>query len=106
MHISLRAQWHAEVRHHNPQTPILLVGTKTDLRDDREVIEKLKEKKQSPISYPQGLALSKEIGAVKYVECSALTQKGVKQVFDDAIRAVLNPAPKETKKPKKACTLV
>jgi GTPase SAR1 family protein len=70
-------QWVPEVRHHNPRTPILLVGTKLDLREDRDVIDKLKEKKQSPITYPAGLALAKEIGAVKYLECSALTQKGL-----------------------------
>lgn len=38
------------------------MGTKLDLRDDKDTIEKLKEKKLSPITYPQGLALAKEIG--------------------------------------------
>lgn len=33
-----------------------------DLRDEKETIEKLKDKKLSPITYPQGLALAKDIG--------------------------------------------
>ena len=68
-------QWHPEVSHHCPNTPVILVGTKLDLRDDKETIEKLKEKRLAPITYPQGLQMMKEIGAVKYLECSALTQK-------------------------------
>ncbi|XP_054257593.1 ras-related protein Rac1-like, partial [Macrosteles quadrilineatus] len=97
---NVRAKWYPEVRHHCPSTPIILVGTKLDLREDKETIEKLKEKKLSPITYPQGLSMAKEIGAVKYLECSALTQKGLKTVFDEAIRAVLCPVlpPKQRRK--------
>ena len=36
--------------------------------------------------------MANERGIVKYLECSALTQKGVQNVFDEAIRAVLYPA--------------
>ena len=36
--------------HHCPDTPILLVGTKADLRDDPKEIEKLKEKNQEMVS--------------------------------------------------------
>uniref|UniRef100_A0A3B4TBJ9 Rac family small GTPase 2 n=1 Tax=Seriola dumerili TaxID=41447 RepID=A0A3B4TBJ9_SERDU len=97
-------QWYPEVRHHCPSTPIILVRTKLDLRDEKETIEKLKEKKLAPITYPQGLALAKEIDAVKYLECSALTQRGLKTVFDEAIRAVLCPQP--TKVKKKPCSLL
>ena len=68
-------QWHPEVSHHCPNTPVILVGTKLDLRDDKDTIEKLKEKRLAPITYPQGLQMMKEIGAVKYLECSALTQQ-------------------------------
>ncbi|XP_054991322.1 ras-related C3 botulinum toxin substrate 1 isoform X2 [Sorex araneus] len=59
---NVRAKWYPEVRHHCPNTPIILVGTKLDLRDDKDTIEKLKEKKLTPITYPQGLAMAKEIG--------------------------------------------
>lgn len=56
------------MRHHCPNTPIILVGTKLDLRDDKDTIEKLKEKKLTPITYPQGLAMAKEIG-MKLISC-------------------------------------
>ncbi|XP_063230672.1 ras-related protein Rac1 isoform X2 [Bacillus rossius redtenbacheri] len=101
---NVRAKWYPEVRHHCPSTPLILVGTKLDLREDKETIEKLKDKKLAPITYPQGLAMAKEIGAVKYLECSALTQKGLKTVFDEAIRAVLCPILQV--KPKRKCIII
>lgn len=52
----------------------MLVGTQIDLRDDAATIEKLAKNKQKPISAEQGEKLAKELKAVKYVECSALTQ--------------------------------
>ncbi|XP_006791536.1 ras-related C3 botulinum toxin substrate 1-like isoform X1 [Neolamprologus brichardi] len=101
---NVRHKWHPEVRNHCPTTPIILVGTKLDLRAEKETLEVLKGKKLSPISYLQGLAMAKEIGSVKYLECSALTQRGLKTLFDEAIRAVLCPPP--VKKKGKRCSLL
>ncbi|CAG8615433.1 13018_t:CDS:1, partial [Acaulospora morrowiae] len=96
--------WYPEITHHAPNIPIILVGTKLDLREDKETIIKLRQKSQSPITYPQGLQMAKDISAVRYLECSALTQKGLKNVFDEAIRAVLCPAP--VPKRKKNCVIL
>uniref|UniRef100_A0A8D0EUU4 small monomeric GTPase n=1 Tax=Strix occidentalis caurina TaxID=311401 RepID=A0A8D0EUU4_STROC len=102
---NVRAKWYPEVRHHCPNTPIILVGTKLDLRDDKDTIEKLKEKKLTPITYPQGLAMAKEIGmtATGLLSSTAPT-RGLKTVFDEAIRAVLCPPP--VKKRKRKCLLL
>ena len=63
---NVKAKWYPEVRHHCPNTPIILVGTKLDLRSDRQTLDKLQEKRLGPVKFEQGLALAKEIGAVKY----------------------------------------
>ena len=52
------------------------VGTQADLRDDDGTCQKLAKNKQKPITIEQGERLAKDLKAVKYVECSALTQKG------------------------------
>ena len=102
---NVRVKWYPEVRHHCPQVPIILIGTKLDLREDQETIDKLREKRMSPITYPQGLAMAKDVGAFKYLECSALTQKELKTFFDEAIRAAVKPEPNIVDK-KKNCSLL
>ena len=59
----------------------VLLGTKIDLREDREFVNQLQKQNIQPIKREQGQRLCKKIRAFKYVECSALTQKGLKQVF-------------------------
>lgn len=67
-------QWVPEITHHCPKTPFLLVGTQIDLRDDPSTIEKLAKNKQKPITPETADKLGRDLKAVKYVECSALTQ--------------------------------
>jgi len=75
--------------HFCPDVPLVLVGTKVDLRKEEAVVEKLKASGQQPISTAQGQDLSKKIKAFKYLECSARTQENLKTVFDEAIKAAL-----------------
>lgn len=98
-------QWYPEISHHCPSTPVVLVGTKTDLREDKKSVEKLQQIKLSPITKNEGLKLQRSIAAASYVECSALTQEGLRNVFEEATRVVLNP-PVLKKDSKKACTLL
>ncbi|BEJ10762.1 hypothetical protein CspHIS471_0101840 [Cutaneotrichosporon sp. HIS471] len=105
---NVKTKWVPEVRHHAPGVPVILVGTKLDLRDDPVSVQRLKERRFAPIGFAAGMQLAKEIGAVRYVEASSKTQKGLKSVFDEAIRAVLTPhdknltlGSKEKKKNKK-----
>ncbi|XP_047672028.1 cell division control protein 42 homolog isoform X1 [Tachysurus fulvidraco] len=100
---NVREKWVPEISHHCPRTPFLLVGTQVDLRDDSNTVEKLAKNKQRPLSPESGDKLARDLRAVKYVECSALTQRGLKNVFDEAILAALEPP--ETK-PKKRCILL
>lgn len=113
---NVREKWFPEVHHHCPGVPCLIVGTQTDLRDDPQVREKLSKQKMQPVRKEDGERMAKDLGAVKYVECSALTQFKLKDVFDEvciffslsapdciltfrqAIVAALEPP--QTKKPK------
>ncbi|PBC25572.1 Ras-related C3 botulinum toxin substrate [Apis cerana cerana] len=92
---NVTSKWYPEIKHHCPDAPMILVGTKIDLRDDRETLTALAEQGLSAIKREQGQKLANKIRAVKYMECSALTQRGLKQVFDEAVRAVLRPEPQK-----------
>ena len=98
-------KWYPEINHHAPGVPKILVGTKLDLRDNPQELERLTSRKQSPITAVQGEAMRKKITAVAYLECSALTQTGLKTIFDEAIKVVLFPETKNKKK-KSKCTLL
>jgi cell division control protein 42 len=80
---NVREKWFPEVHHHCPGVPCLIVGTQVDLRDDTSVREKLAKQKMSPVRKEDGERMARELGAVKYVECSALTQYKLKDVFDE-----------------------
>ncbi|KAF7407351.1 hypothetical protein HZH66_001888 [Vespula vulgaris] len=81
---NVASKWYPEIKHHCPHVPIILVGTKSDLRDQDNL----------DIITPQECKkMKKKIKASKYVECSAVKQEGLENVFVEAIRAVLKKPP-------------
>lgn len=106
---NVRDKWIPEIRHYCPTTPVILVGTKIDLRDNADAISRLESRRQKPVEYEAGFALAKSLGCAKYMEASALTQKGLHAVFEEAIRAAIattTATKKGGKKDKKGCVLL
>jgi len=101
--VNVIKKWHPEITQHMPTTPpILLVGTKSDLRSKQSAIDNLKASGEEPITTEQGKEMMAEIGAYKYLECSALKQEGLAAVFEEAIRVILFPPSTKPAKPEKS----
>ncbi|EGC30174.1 hypothetical protein DICPUDRAFT_50894 [Dictyostelium purpureum] len=80
---NVKSKWFLEISHHAPHIPIVLVGTKCDLRGSGK----------PEISNAEAQLLVRELGFSCYVETSALTQTGLSQCFQMAINSTIN-APK------------
>lgn len=92
------AKWAPETKNFCPNAPIVLVGIKKDTRNDPSEIKRLHEMKREPVTLQEGQAMAKEIQAFAYIECSAKTKEGVKEVFETAARAALVKKGKKEKK--------
>lgn len=95
---NVRSKWYDEVANEDTDVPILIVGTKCDIREEGGA---------DLISFVEASNMAKELGAVGYKECSALTQDGLKEVFDTAFTHVLErrQVGKE-KKPRRKCEIL
>jgi len=103
---NLSSKWFPEIKHHAPKVPFILVGTKLDLREDPNTVDRLKQKHQVPVANSVGQQKASDLGAFKYLECSALTQDGLKQVFDEAIRCVISTAVSQKGKKRSKCVIL
>jgi len=91
-------KWTPEVKHFCPNVPIILVGNKRDLRNDEGTKRELMKMKQEPVRVEDGRAMADKINAFAYLECSAKTKDGVREVFETATRAALQTKKKRSKK--------
>ncbi|KAG2194903.1 hypothetical protein INT47_010645 [Mucor saturninus] len=74
-------KWIEELQEGCPQAKTILVALKCDLRDDEVALKKIR-----PILYEEGLEVAKSIHAIRYLECSAKHNRGVKECFEQAAK--------------------
>lgn len=95
---NITKKWVSDIRAHNPSSPIILVGTQSDLLLDVNVLINLDRSKVKPVLSSRARSMAEKIRAADYVECSSLTQKNLKEAFDAAIFAAMKSKTRKSKK--------
>ncbi len=88
---NITQKWLPELKAYCPNAKLVLCGNKSDLADSPSTRAKLAARGQEIVTDEEAEAVAKSCGAT-YVRASALTQAGLKTVFDSAIKKVLAPA--------------
>lgn len=94
--VNARTKWAEEALRYCPDAPIILVGLKKDLRNPSVC------QMENFVRPEDAQQVAKQIGAKRYLECSALTGEGVDDVFELATRTSLL----VNKEPGRQCCLI
>lgn len=127
---NVQTRWAGEIADHCDGVKLVLVALKCDLRSNEDPEEQLQNEDESfnpystggaggssgnpygkkrLISYDEGLAVAKKVGALRYLECSAKKNRGVNEAFSEAARCALNAKPmgaNDNEPEKKACVIM
>ncbi|ORZ23284.1 small GTPase superfamily [Absidia repens] len=79
-------RWLPEISDHCPRSKLMLLALKCDLRDEEPSND---SPATEPIMYEEGVAMARQIAAVRYLECSAKHNRGVREVFEQAARVAI-----------------
>ena len=90
---NVESKWVGEIAEHCPNTKLVLVALKCDLRESDEEEQNAdgaaQGEKKPMINYDQGLEVARRINALRYLECSAMRNRGVNEAFTEAARVAL-----------------
>nr|XP_020459389.1 rho-related GTP-binding protein RhoV [Monopterus albus] len=95
---NITKKWIPEIRAYNPSSPIVVVGTQSDLLLDVNVLINLDKCNVKPVLSSRARSMVEKIRATDYIECSSLTQKNLKEAFDAAIFAAIKNKARKNKK--------
>lgn len=95
---NVESKWVGEIADNCQGVKLVLVALKCDLREDFDdgpntaadtnAVSERSEK--DLVSYEQGLEVARRIGALRYLECSAMRNRGVNEAFTEAARVALS----------------
>lgn len=96
---NVESKWVGEIADNCPGVKLVLVALKCDLREGAEDEEEApattdaadgRKEKKPMIGYDQGLEVARRINALRYLECSAMRNRGVNEAFTEAARVALS----------------
>ncbi|EGY21253.1 GTP-binding protein RHO3 [Verticillium dahliae VdLs.17] len=98
---NVESKWVGEIADNCPGVKLVLVALKCDLRegnDDENVgadgqpqaAQPGEKRNTTLINYDQGLEVARRIQASRYLECSAMKNRGVNEAFTEAARVALS----------------
>lgn len=99
-------KWMPEIQHLSPEARAIIVCTKTDLRENEEVIESVKkENNRGMVTTAEGEAMAATFG-VRHMEISSIRIQGLKEMFDAAIVQAAGVATQRSLNAKKKCLIL
>lgn len=92
---NVESKWVGEIAENCQGVKLVLVALKCDLReqvdeDGETAAEGAQREKKEMINYNQGLEVARRINALRYLECSAMRNRGVNEAFTEAARVALS----------------
>jgi Rho family protein len=99
---NVESKWIGEIQENCPGVKLVLVALKCDLRENGEeeeeggtgaAAEGAQREKKPMIDYNTGLEVARRVKAMRYLECSAMRNRGVNEAFTEAARVALSVKP-------------
>jgi Rho family protein len=105
---NVESKWVGEIAENCQGVKLVLVALKCDLREqgaDEEAQADGQHREKEMINYNQGLEVARRINALRYLECSAMRNRGVNEAFTEAARVALSVKPNGGKEDSKCSVM-
>ncbi|RAR15399.1 GTP-binding protein rho3 precursor [Stemphylium lycopersici] len=101
---NVETKWVGEIAENCPGVKLVLVALKCDLRKKEDDDADDQQPEKPCIDYNEGLRVAEKIKALRYLECSAMKNRGVNEAFTEAARVALQV--KTSKDKSGGCTIL